>query len=84
MIQYTRAGCGLCHDMDDALDAAFGDAIALEHRDVDARDDWRAWYGQDVPVLLTPGGEELCRHRLDEARVRAWLAGDDRPVAART
>ncbi|PWN55861.1 hypothetical protein DEH80_10620 [Abyssibacter profundi] len=68
--------------MDDALDAAFGEQIELEHRDVDSRQDWVRRYGQDVPVLTAPDGQVLCMHRLDAERVRAWLMGDDRPAAA--
>lgn len=83
LIQYTRVGCGLCHEMDDALDAAFGDRIDIEHVDVDRDPALVERYGNDVPVLTTVDGTELCRHRLDLATLRAWLSEDDRDAAAR-
>jgi hypothetical protein len=40
---------------------------------VDARLDWQTSYGDDVPVV-TFGGREVCRHRLDADAVAAALA----------
>ena len=77
LVQYARHRCSLCHDMDDALDSHFGDAISVERRDVDACPEWTKRYGWDVPVLTTESGEELCRHQLDVAAVRHWLQGPD-------
>ncbi len=52
--------------------------------DVDADPALEAAYGDDVPVLFAgdPGsGAELCRHRLDAARVDAALAASGAPAS---
>lgn len=59
--------------MDDDLDAAFGDRLDVSHRNVDDDSGWQSAFGRDVPVLTTPDGLELCRHRLDTPAVRRWL-----------
>ena len=56
------------------------DAHGAEIRvvDVDADPALEDAYGNDVPVLFSgdlAGGAELCRHRLDAARVAAAFAG---------
>ena len=38
--------------------------------DVDSDPELEARYGDNVPVLLDAGGEELCRHRLTPEAVR--------------
>ena len=73
LVLYTRPGCGLCHDLVDALEAGFGDAVDLELRDVDSQPDWKARYGWDIPVLTTQDGTELCRHALDTQAVARCL-----------
>lgn len=57
----------------DALEALCrGRAAHIELVDVDGDPALAARYGTEIPVLLCEG-EELCRHRLDEAAVRRRL-----------
>lgn len=67
--------------MDDALDAHFGDRLRVTHRNVDDAAAWRDAFGTEIPVLTTPDGHELCRHALDVAAVRQWLAGQANTVS---
>jgi glutaredoxin len=71
---YSRAWCHLCDEMRAGLEPlarAFG--ATLEVVDVDADPALVALYDELVPVLVC-NGEEICRYRLDEMRVRAALA----------
>lgn len=71
---YGRHGCHLCEEMLRDLQR-LAEQIPLVWRveDVDQRTDWRAQYGNDVPVLTTQTGRVLCRHRLDETALRQWM-----------
>ena len=70
---YSRARCHLCDVLVGELRAATaGHDVDIEIVDIDGDERLRDAYGFDVPVL-TADGEEICRHRLDPARVRAWL-----------
>ncbi len=82
----SRAYCHLCDEMLAAL-RPIADAHGAPIRvvDVDANPGLEAAYGDDVPVLFAgdPGsGAELCRHRLDAARVAAAFAAPG-PAARR-
>lgn len=72
----SRAYCHLCHEMERELRCLLRDAgypaYRIEVVDVDADPVLEARYDADVPVLLH-GGRELCRHRLDVARVSDYL-----------
>ena len=71
---YSRSYCHLCDEMIaglHTLQARFSFSLAVV--DVDSDDALEARYGEDVPVLLH-GATELCRHRLDAARVTEYLA----------
>ena len=71
---YSRGYCHLCDDMIAGLrtlQARFRFTLAIV--DVDADDALERRYGEDVPVL-THGGTELCRHRLDVSFVSDYLA----------
>ena len=71
---YSRTYCHLCDDMIaglQLLQARFH--FRLEIIDVDADPALEARYGEDVPVL-SHGGRELCRHRLDASLVTDYLA----------
>jgi thiol-disulfide isomerase/thioredoxin len=71
---YSRAWCHLCDDMRAALEpllAEFGARVDVI--DIDADPALEARYNEWVPVLEWRG-VELCRHRFDEARVRAALS----------
>lgn len=69
----TRVDCHLCDRMEDAvrpLAAARGIELAVV--DVDSDPALAAAYGARIPVLLEGGardGVELCRFRLDRARL---------------
>lgn len=74
----TRSDCHLCDEMERELRPLIGtmplrviDVDAPEHAALEAR------YGSAVPVLFagSPAQErELCRYRLDRARLRVVLA----------
>ncbi|MBT0961394.1 glutaredoxin family protein [Denitromonas iodatirespirans] len=70
-----RSWCHLCDDMLAAVqplaDAA---GVSIDVIDVDSDPALEARWGELVPVLLTPEGEELCHYHLDTAAVRAYLA----------
>ena len=78
----TRAYCHLCDEMLDALRpmaAARGATVSLVDVDSDAA--LEEAYGDLVPVLFAgnpAAGRELCRYRLDAARVEAALAAPER------
>ena len=74
----SRAYCHLCDEMEAALRPLIG-ATPLRIVDVDApgAEALEAAWGDAVPVLFAgePGtGRELCRYRIDAARVAAALA----------
>jgi len=71
---YGRRGCHLCHAMADALDAQRA-AGRFDVESVDIETDPRLLfkYANDVPVLVARD-VEICRHRLDQARLDAYLA----------
>jgi thiol-disulfide isomerase/thioredoxin len=71
---YSRSWCHLCDDMIAGLrtlQARFHFSVAIV--DVDSDERLEALYGEDVPILVH-GARELCRHRLDPARVTDYLA----------
>ncbi|MDR3322854.1 MAG: glutaredoxin family protein [Zoogloeaceae bacterium] len=71
----SRAYCHLCHDMEAALRPLLAEyGAALQVWDVDAAPALEAQYDELVPVLLLDG-VEICHYFLDEAKVRAVLAG---------
>ena len=75
----SRAWCHLCDEMQDALRplaAERGAAVAVIDVDDPAHASLEAAWGDKVPVLFagTPESRsELCRYRLDMARVTAAL-----------
>jgi glutaredoxin len=71
---YTRKNCSLCERMKRDLAPLVGQYRArLTEVDVDADDELRARYSDDVPVLLV-GTSEVARHRLDAEALRRALA----------
>ena len=69
LLLLTRPDCHLCEEFRDELQAAFGGRFALSERCVDDRDDWRAAYGHEIPVLLAEDGSVVCRTRFDASAV---------------
>jgi hypothetical protein len=79
---YSRPGCHLCDVLVAALrEQTAGADVRIEVLNIDDDPALRSAYGVDVPVLMAEG-EELCRHRLDRARVDAWLRAAGREGAA--
>ena len=71
---YGRKYCHLCDDMAAALAPLASEwGFEVVYVDVDADPELDTAYGADVPVLAH-GATQLCRHFLDPARVRAYLA----------
>ncbi|MES2025183.1 MAG: glutaredoxin family protein [Pseudomonadota bacterium] len=83
MIQFTlysRTYCHLCDDMLTALQGLMiSDEFAITVLDVDADEALVAQYDELVPVLLASkdgaAAQRLCHYFLDEAAVRAFIAG---------
>lgn len=72
---YSREGCHLCEELLVDLAQLLGPVAAAQVAVIDVADDLELErkYGQRVPVLLADG-EFVCAYRLDEARVRGYLA----------
>jgi ABC-type uncharacterized transport system ATPase subunit len=72
---YTRANCGLCVEMEDALHAAAGlPAFRLHTVDIDRDPELLRRFGTRVPVLAA-GGRVLCEGHFDAGAVAAGLTG---------
>lgn len=70
----SRPGCGLCAELAEALEEAFGiDGYTLEWINVDTRDDWRRDWGLLIPVLLDEAGRAISVTRLDVVAVAEAL-----------
>lgn len=71
---FGRAYCHLCTDMADLLAVRLaGLPVRLDWIDLDEHEEWETVFGEHIPVLRY-GDLELCRHRLDEAALGAFLA----------
>ena len=71
---YSRVHCHLCEEMLAGLERmqpAYSFTVAVVDVDGDPR--LAARFGAEVPVLVH-GDIELCRHRVDAPRVRAYLS----------
>jgi len=72
---YSRAHCHLCEEMAAGLTGMQPQfSFTVEIVDVDGDPALAARFGEDVPVLVH-GARELCRHRIDSARIGAYLSG---------
>lgn len=79
LLLLSRPGCGLCAELAEDLETAFGaDAFKLDEVDVDDRVEWRERWGLLIPVLLDAGGHPLSVTRLDIATVAAALGTSPR------
>jgi thioredoxin reductase (NADPH) len=47
--------------------------VRVDWIDLDAHEEWENLYGEHIPVLKY-GDIEICRHRLDEVALSAFLA----------
>jgi glutaredoxin len=70
---YTRRGCHLCEIAERKLRALREEhSFLIATHDIDADEELRELYGQLVPVIVLPGGEEM-HYRVDDARVLAAI-----------
>lgn len=70
---YLRRWCHLCDELLAALEPLIaGQGVTLREIDIDEHEEYEDAYGEHIPVLCA-GERELCRHRLDERAVRAYL-----------
>lgn len=82
---YSRTYCHLCDDMLASLHALnISEAHSVSVVDVDADALLLAQYDELVPVLVAGKGarpaQQLCHYFLDEAAVRAFVAGAESDV----
>lgn len=68
VIVYSRRGCHLCELLLGELEALVRGRASVSVRDVDDRPEWRATYGERVPVVCC-GGDEICQYKLDRVAV---------------
>lgn len=71
---YSRPGCHLCEQLAEELLPLIRDRLALEIVDIDSRPDWRAAFGERIPVLEFEG-RFVCQYVLDKDAVAKILAG---------
>lgn len=77
LLLLSRPGCDLCEQLEDELHRQFAGQFQLDWRDVDRDPDWRARYGQLIPVLLDEARQPLCAGVLDADAVRRYLSSAD-------
>jgi hypothetical protein len=71
---YSRAGCGLCEEMQSELAALpAASEVPIDVIDVDREIATKLRYGHKIPVLLLDG-ELVCHGRLDPEEVHKALA----------
>jgi glutaredoxin len=70
----SRAGCHLCEVAEADVERICGEVgVAWATEDVDTDPEWRAEYGDRVPVILVDGAEHGY-WRVEEDRLRKALA----------
>ena len=72
IIVYSRRGCHLCELLLEELDPLVRSRARITVRDVDERAQWRAEYGERVPVVCAED-KVLCHYHLDRTVVTDWL-----------
>ena len=83
LILYTRKECCLCEEMDAIVRAVAADVGAqLTACDVDTDGEWRARYGDEVPVLFV-NGRKAFKYRLTRAALQRRLAAERRRQTGR-
>lgn len=77
---YYRNGCHLCEELAAVLFHGWPvQTSAMEWRDVDEHPDWRATYGDQVPVLML-GGQTICALQPDLGRITQYFGEMVNPV----
>ncbi|MFQ5634542.1 MAG: glutaredoxin family protein [Gammaproteobacteria bacterium] len=76
-VVYSRRGCHLCELLCEELEPLLHGRADIQVRDVDERPEWRAAYGERVPVVCCDG-EEICQYNLDRRAVLERIAARDR------
>ena len=77
---YYRDGCHLCEELAAVLFRGWpAQASAMEWRNVDERPDWRAAYGDQVPVLMLEG-QIICTLRPDAGQIAQYFGEMANPV----
>ena len=74
LLVYSRRGCHLCEQLIEELLPLVRGHLAVDVRDIDSRDDWRAAFDIRVPVIEFDG-KFVCEHVLDEDALKRILAG---------
>ncbi len=62
---YSRRGCHLCEQLIEELLPLVRGHLAVDVRDIDSRDEWRAAFDVRVPVVEFEG-DVVCEHILDK------------------
>jgi len=70
---YTRRNCSLCDKAKEAISKS-GVRVEIAEVDIDADEDLRRQYTNDVPVIVIDGREAF-RHRVDPAEFAAYVKG---------
>jgi hypothetical protein len=67
-----KPDCHLCHEMAEVVNRVIGARASLEEKDVRSDAEWQRLYRYEIPVLLWDG-QEIVRHRVDDAELRRRL-----------
>lgn len=71
---YQREGCHLCEDMLHELHTlSFASKFTVQKIDIDQDETLHTRFNEDVPVLAL-GDEIICKHFLNESRIREALS----------
>ena len=75
---YSRRGCHLCELLVEELVPLCRGRARIVMQDVDERPEWRARFGERIPVVCV-GEQEICAVTLDPDAVLGALDSGNRP-----